>query len=384
MFRLLFGLCTAVSLYAASAKENPVPQAQVKPFQSFTGRVIADKVRLRARPDLESKIVKQLGKGDLLLVIGEEGEFYAVRPPKETKGYVFRSYVLEGRVEAERVNVRLEPNLEAPIIGQLQAGDRIKGTVSDAHPKWLEIAAPSGSSFFVAREYVTSAGGPDLAIQHEKRASEVDQLMDEAFRLAEKECEKSYEAMEITRVTDAFQAIISRYSDFPQAVSKAKEALAVLHETHLHKKIAWLENRMELSQEAKEELLTQCQKEPFSSAHFWSQTILPKEKELWNALEESLYLSWTAFHTGKEKIDFYKEQAINGTTLNGSFTAYDASIRDCPGEFLFTAKDGSHAYLYSTQVDLARFTGKQVSLVVSPRPNNHFAFPAYFVLECND
>jgi hypothetical protein len=38
------------------------------------------------------------------------------------------------------------------------------------------------------------------------------------------------------------------------------------------------------------------------------------------------------------------------------------------------------AYLYSTQVNLNTLLGKQVNLQVSPRYNNNFAFPAYFVL----
>jgi len=39
------------------------------------------------------------------------------------------------------------------------------------------------------------------------------------------------------------------------------------------------------------------------------------------------------------------------------------------------------AYLYSTQVNLEDFVGKRVTLLVSPRPNNNFAFPAYYVFE---
>jgi hypothetical protein len=41
------------------------------------------------------------------------------------------------------------------------------------------------------------------------------------------------------------------------------------------------------------------------------------------------------------------------------------------------------AYLYSTQVDLQGKVGQAVTLQAAPRPNHHFAFPAYFVLEAN-
>lgn len=101
---------------------------------------------------------------------------------------------------------------------------------------------------------------------------------------------------------------------------------------------------------------------------------------VWNTLEESLYLSWTAFHTGKKIEDFYAEQKANASVLKGKIETYLDTIKDRPGDFLLSHSDGSYSYLYSTQVNLTEYVGKTVSVLASPRPNNHFAFPAYFVL----
>src|SRR6185436_8172560 len=101
-----------------------------RPFSPFTGKVKGKKVRLRANADLESRVVKELNRSDLLVVTGEKGDFYSVEPPPGSKAYVFRSFVLDGVVEGNRVNVRLEPSLDAPVIAHLNSGDPIKGVLS--------------------------------------------------------------------------------------------------------------------------------------------------------------------------------------------------------------------------------------------------------------
>ena len=45
-------------------------------YKSFTGRINGNHVRLRIGPDLESHIVQELGKDDLIVVTGQKGDFY--------------------------------------------------------------------------------------------------------------------------------------------------------------------------------------------------------------------------------------------------------------------------------------------------------------------
>ena len=88
----ILSLCTvgfvATSYAAPQISKTPVMQQSAKKaetFKSFTGKVLANKVRIRSKADLESHIVRQVNKNDLLLVVAEDGDFYAVQPPKETK-----------------------------------------------------------------------------------------------------------------------------------------------------------------------------------------------------------------------------------------------------------------------------------------------------------
>lgn len=397
-FKLVL-LCLASALQAAPVIPTPAQPQQAaaakksETFKPFTGKVAASKVRIRVKPDLESHILRQINKNDLLLVVGEDADFYAVEPPKDTKAYVFRSYILDDRIEANRVNVRLEPHVDAPIIGQLKAGDIVKGQICPMNHKWLEIPAPKGTRFYVSKEYLVSAGGPDFLATMEKRKGQVEDLLNAGFLMAETECKKPYEEMLPAAASEKFQTVLRSYADFPEAASQAKEALALLKETYLNKKIAYLESKADLTPGAREELLAKHRAESaelFADApiildpNLWNKRSQKKpmtqSMHVWDTLEESLYLSWTAFHSGKKIDDFYSEQKANASVLKGTIQTYYDTVKDRPGDFLLSHPDGSFSYLYSTQVDLAEYVGRTVSMVASPRPNNHFAFPAYFVL----
>ncbi len=387
----------SVTAIQAAPQTPKAPAAQTgkkaEAFKAFTGKIAANKVRIRVKPDLDSHIIRQANKDDLFLIVGEEGEFYAVQPTKETKAYVFRSYIIDDAVEANRVNVRLEPHVDGPIIAQLQAGDKVKGQVCPMNHKWLEIAPPNSTRFYVSKEFITHAGGPDFIATMERRKTQVEELLSAAYLAAESECKKSYEEMSPQPVVDQFQTIIRQFSDFPQAAVQAKEGLSLLKDTYLNKKIAYLEEKAQLSPTAKEELLAKHKEEskellndPHSKVDpsiFAKRAIkrdMTDQMRFWDTIEESLYLSWSAFHAGRKMDDFYAEQKANATVLTGKIVPYDNPVKNKPGNFILRGSDAPLAYIYSTCVDLEKYEGKQVTVLASPRSNNHFAFPAYYVL----
>ncbi len=380
----------AAAPQAAPVKTAPAQQKKAEVFKPFTGKVVANKVRIRVKPDVESHIIRQMAKNELLLVVGESNDFYAVEPMKGSKAYVFRSYVLDGIVEANKVNVRLEPHPDAPIIGQLKAGDKVEEKPCALNHKWLEIPAPKGTVFYVAKEYVTLAGGPDFLATMEKRKSQLEELLSSAYLNAETECKKSYEQMNPEPVFDQFQTVLRNFADFPEAALQAKEGLALLKETFLNKKIAYLESKAELTSHVKEELIARHQAEKKElliegttkvDPELWTKRALKKEgsNTTWDVIEEALYVSWTAFHSGKRAEDFYLEEKANATTLSGTLERYTYEVVDKPGDYILRKNGVPIAYLYSTQVDLKKYEGQSISVTAAPRPNHNFAFPAYFV-----
>jgi len=364
------------SLPTPVVTNQPKPAKLIeKPVPAFTGKVKGRKVRMRANADLESRVIKELEKNTLITVLGEKGDFWAVEPPKETKAYVFRSFVLDNVVEGNRVNIRLEPDLEAPVIGHLNSGDKVQGTIAAANNKWLEITPPQEVHFYVAKEFIENVGGPEIKKQFEKRKESVEELFENANHLSKTEFNKSFDEIDIDRITQTYQTIVNEFSDFPDYVEQAKESLALLQENYVQKKIAFLESRGPLAK------FEESTSDSLAIREEMQKELDPTDKmKLWEPVEESLYLTWARLNEDKNMQEFYDEQKIAATPLTGILDVYNSPVKNKPGDFILRDKDLPVAYLYSTQINLQNFVGKKVTIIGSPRPNNHFAFPAYFVL----
>lgn len=399
-FTLMFGLCLLTHSYGDSGLEEETPSSATsaiepveihafdnsaiqtsqpaplplhieKPFSPFTGKVKGKKVRLRASADLESQVVKEVNRNDLLVVVGEKGDFYAVEPPAGLKAYVFRSFILDGVVEGNRVNVRLEPSLDSPIIGHLNNGDRIKGVISSLNNKWYEISPPLGTRLFISKEFVESVGGPELKAQIDKRRTAAEQLLDSATLLTQVEFKKSFKEMEIDRIRHNYQTVMNDFTEFPDLCDKAKEAFNILQEEYTQRKIAYLEEKAE----GKSDELT-------SSSPIKHEVVMnaTDRMKMWEPIEESLYLSWAARNDDRSIDEFYEDQKQNAVTITGILEPYSAPVKRKPGDFIIKDHDLPVAYVYSTQLNLQDLVGKKVTVVGVKRENNNFAFPAYFVL----
>ncbi len=354
------------------AVEQP-PEVNVNPF---TGKVKGRKVRLRLRPDLDSRIVKELSKNELITITGERGDFWAVEPPAGTKAYVFRSFILDNVVEGNRVNVRLEPSLDAPIIGHLNSGDKIENpSISPVNPKWFEIAPPANARLYVAKEYVDYAGGPELKEQVDRRRSAAEQIIDATALISRSELRKPFDAIDFDRIVKGYTTVINDFNQFPELVEDAKEALATFQEEYLQKRINHLE---ELADQQKIALATDPA--PVDLSDFPNISMVTDKMKHWEPIEEALYLSWANINDNKTQSDYYQEQKLSAVEVTGIVEPYTSAVKAKPGDFILRDRELPVAYVYSTQVNLQSLVGKQVKLIAAPRPNNNFAFPAYYVL----
>lgn len=358
---------------------NTLPQTKADAFfQPFTAKVRGKKVRMRLSPDLESHVVQEVSKDDLFIVVGEKNGFYAIEPPENTKAYVFRSFVLDGVIEGSRVNVRLEPELEAPVVCHLNSGDKVEGNPSPSNNKWLEINAPSSVQFFIAKEYLEKVGNTDYKKHMQKRKQSVEQLLESTNMLSKAEMQKSFDQIDVERLSHAYKTIIRDYSDFPDYVERASNAVSALHDTYTQRKIAYLESKANIatSQEnsSLEEFIAVADAVPNDGK-------ITDKMKIWEPLEEALFLSSNFVNQNKDMQEFYSAQKSSATILCGIVEAYNDPVKRKPGNYILRQNDLPVAYLYSTKVNLERFIGKKISVIGAPRDNNNFAFPAYFVLE---
>src|SRR5262249_32956704 len=143
---------------------------------------------------------------------------------------------LDNVVEGTHVNVRLQPDLDAPVIAQLNSGDRVEGAIIPSSNKWLEIALPASTRFYVSKEYIEKIGNAGYLARLEKRHDEVYRLLNTTNSVAESEIQKPFNQINLDGVIANYRKIISEYTDFPDAMAKAKGQLSRLQDIHNSKK----------------------------------------------------------------------------------------------------------------------------------------------------
>jgi len=356
------------------SSQESVQNTKSTSFKPFTGKVIGNKVRMRLQPDVDSYIVKELDKEELVLILNEKNGFYAIQPSSDIQAYIFRSFVLEDTVEGNRVNVRLAPHREAPIIGHLNTGTKVGGKISEENGKWLQITPPENTVFYVAKEFIEYAGSHELKEMHENRRMNAKKLLESNALMSQAELHKIYEKIDFQKIEDGYTTLITNYADFPDEVRAAQRALALCQEKYLQKKISFLEKKA-----------TQISKKNHLDSNVEKEDLAFSEKmKAWEPFEEALYLSWSSMHYAKTMNDFYTDERLKAITISGVLESYSEAVKNKPGDFILMQNDIPIAYLYSTQVNLQEYIGKKITLSVSNRPNNNFAFQAYYVHEIED
>jgi uncharacterized protein YgiM (DUF1202 family) len=409
-FLLLSALLLTAAPSFANEEETVHHETQQEnyAFQPFTGEVVGAKVRLRTQPSLEGHVVRETREGELFAVIGNEGDFYAVTPPRGTKGYVFRTFVLDGQIEGERVNVRLYPDTEAPVVARLNTGNKVTSRESDINPKWLEIDLPESSYFFLAKEYVNKKGAVELVAQMEARHHEATHLLSATFLYAQSEIQKSLPQIDFESLNNRFSNLIIAYSDLPEIAERAEEAQHLMKELYLQKKIAFLESKanntpsvLEYSQEHLDKLadlgiFIHQKSENVSAAehaHTASQFAgftaplsdeqYTEKMAAWEPVEKALYHMWAAANDADTMEEFYAHEEGRAQFITGVVESYSRPVKNLPGDFILKYKNRPVAFLYSTKVNLQDKVGQNVTIRAVKRPNNNFAYPAYYVLSAD-
>jgi hypothetical protein len=384
-----------------------------KALAAFTGKITKNKVRMRLQPNLDGYIVKELNPNDLVLVLGQNEEFYAVQPPADTKAYIYRTFVLDGVVEGSHVNVRLEPDLGSPIIVQLNSGAIVAGKSIPDNKKWLEIAPPTTARFYVAKEFVEKAGDPSM---YNKYAQEV-----AAF--ANRDTSIAYEASiaaapPTTPATPPRQAPnpaapyttksnsgyptqsqplpSTSYNSTQQYVPKQTitptQTIEPTPVTNPNQSTITIPNPTTNPPQPLNPIQQQLNPQPTSQSTSQQQTTstqdvnkvsMTSKMAQWQDSEQDLYESWIALNDSSKSIkDFYKAESENAITLQGILEPYNRSVKNKPGDYVLvsTANHLPIAYLYSTQVNLQDSVGHEVVIGAIPRDNHNFAYPAYFVI----
>lgn len=138
-------------------------------------RVIVPKLYLRAGPNRNFEVLKELKKGDILKSVEEKYGWTRVVLPDDVPLYIYRQMVAvsgdRAVVVKNRVNVRARPNLNSTVVGQVNKGDTL--TVIGMEAEWIKIRPPSGFTGWVKSEYVEKwEYTPSIKSQEEEEKKE--------------------------------------------------------------------------------------------------------------------------------------------------------------------------------------------------------------------
>jgi len=362
-------------LTAGEADISAISEEPSNPgWSPATYRVARERARMRNRPDLESTVIAELHRDDLVYAEGQAGDFYSIRPPVGTKAFVFCSYVENGIVRADNVNVRLAPTLDAPIIGRLHKGDSIKSSGSSADQQWLEIECPDSIRFYVSQALLEEVGSADIYADLAPRQAEAKHMLEKAEAIVAQQVHNSYDQMRLEEPTKLLSYVIDNFTDLKLMSGRAKTLLNQLNEDYAAKKVAYLEGSETPIKSLSPEIAKSLE-----LLHEHTSINITDKMRRWEPMERSLIQGWLALNPGQTPHDFYLEEQRVAKEIIGVLEPSSSSARNCPGDYILRANAVPVAFLYSTVVNLQEAVGHQVRLTVSPRPNNNFAFESYFV-----
>jgi hypothetical protein len=373
---------------SGEAQEAPATRPEMQSVAHFCGKITKSRVRMRLKPYLDSPILKELNRDDLVVVVGQADDFWAVKPTPGTKGYVYRTYILDGEIVGSHVNVRLEPDSGGHIACQLNEGEKISGSISSQNTKWFEIALPEYVTFYVAKEYVTKIGDETLFSQLAAKKIQLEEKLKSIAKTIENEFKKSFEEIDLSSLAGELNQIIDE-KDFPKIAESGKELLQKMREEYLQKSMAAKNSQNEPSKEplATNEQKTELDKdvaESVNEAKDEASSTTTQDIPLvsFDVREKDLVAYAISTKQAANADIFYQQEEHQSMTISGVVKPYTKQVKNSPGDYLLiSTKTGMpQCFLYSSKVHLQDFVGKEVTFVVVERPNNNFAWPAYFVL----
>jgi uncharacterized protein YgiM (DUF1202 family) len=127
-------------------------------FIPFKGRINAEDINIRSDSTVSSAVIVTLAKGEEVEVVGQLYDWYKVRLPKTSPSYIFKDLtepLTENTVvvSGEDVNVRLAPRESAPVLGRTNRGEVL--TVLGAQGDWLRIKPINNSFGWVHKMFVS-------------------------------------------------------------------------------------------------------------------------------------------------------------------------------------------------------------------------------------
>jgi uncharacterized protein YgiM (DUF1202 family) len=147
-------------------------------FSPFTGQVTEDDVNVRCDSTVGSPVITAVKKNAQLEIVKENYDWYKIRLPKQAPAYIRKDLVecvssfkneeplggkdfpgsapagacLNARVSKGRVNIRLQPNEDSPILGKEDQGAPL--AISLETKDWYKIVPPANTFGWIHKKFI--------------------------------------------------------------------------------------------------------------------------------------------------------------------------------------------------------------------------------------
>lgn len=151
MAPLVLFLCAAVSLAQQSAP--PKEEAAVP----FKGEINTDTINVRTDSTVGAPVICTLNRQDPVEVIGELYEWYKIKLPKSAPSYIKKTLVSPiddktVKVLKDRVNIRLTPSEQSPILGKAHKDEVLR--IAGSEGEWFKIEPSKNSHGWINKKFV--------------------------------------------------------------------------------------------------------------------------------------------------------------------------------------------------------------------------------------
>lgn len=158
--------------FTVDAPETAVEDAEEGEYANLAIAKVNNYVNVRSEPNTESEVVGKMYDGSVAQILsaaGENNEWFQV-VSGNVEGYIKAEYFIYGDaavaaiddyvtryavVQADRLNVREEPDISSGRIGYIDSGERVK--LIEWGDEWAKVDYTAEHQGYVASEYVTIA-----------------------------------------------------------------------------------------------------------------------------------------------------------------------------------------------------------------------------------
>lgn len=196
-------------LQSVQSEKISVP-ADVRKFP-FLGRMKGKNINVRGGNNLNFEVLTQLQDQEPVIVLGESSGWYQIDPPAAAYLWINKSYVKDGILTADAVNVRCSPTLAGTLNCQLAKNDMVE--VISEEGEWLKIKPPAQAKAWVSMDFVVYEKPLDEDM-NQLRAEKI-QSLQESRKKKMLEAAQVYEEAEFYKPVDQIkvEAVLSNYQN---------------------------------------------------------------------------------------------------------------------------------------------------------------------------